>query len=675
MRYNNLKDFFTAIAEAIRSKTKSNEPIIADRFPSEIENIKTGASYINHTVTELPDYAFYNCEELQDVHCYNVTKVGASAFEGCINLNTVTLYDVTEVGNDAFKNCGEAVDGTTIYIKTDYIEHNQESWNPGNITVLEPKVVYTWVLTEGTVTATLYDGTGTGRDLLLVLSGTGDITSREWRGYEDNISHVIIQDGITGIGSYTFYGHENLVSVAIPDSVTSIGEAAFSFCPNLIDITLPPNITSIAERTFSESGITNIVIPYGVHYIGQYAFIGCNSLRSVTIPNSVTNIDMGAFNNCSNLAQVHITDIAAWCNTSFYAPTANPLYYAKNLYINGELATSLSIPDTVTSIGDHAFTACNSLASIEIPDSVASIGFGAFSGCISLTSINIPDSVTAISGSVFNGCYGLCDVTIPDNVTTIGSCAFQNCTSLTSITIPASVVSSDTSAFKNCSNLTSVYITDLAAWCNISFGNIYANPLYSAKNLYINGELAQAITIPDSVTIINAHVFQNCSSLTSVTVNGNTTSILNYAFADCKNLTSVSISNGVTTIKQGAFARCSSLANVVLGAGITEIGAQVFSYCTDLASICIPNGVDRIIGEAFLGCSGLSTVTLPDSISVIGQNAFKLAGITQINYPGTVSQWLSLTKFTGWDNGTPDYTIYCTDGSIAKDGTVTYANT
>ncbi len=330
-------------------------------------------------------------------------------------------------------------------------------------------------------------------DGVLTISGTGAMndykssSSVPWYSNRTAIKTVIIKKGVTSIGNSAFSGCEVLTAVTIPDGVMSIGKSAFSYCFSLTSVTIPKSVTSIGDSAFywctsltdifvevgntaycSEDGVlynkskteliqypvdnerTSYSIPDGVKTIKGNAFLNCTKLTSVTIPDSVTNIEMYAFFGCTSLTAVCISDMDAWCNIHFANFNTNPLSFAHNLYLNGTLVTELTIPDSVTNIGDFLFDGCTSLTTVTIPDNVTSIGKYAFRGCTNLTSVTMPDSVTSIGEAAFSHCTKLTSVTIPDSVTSVDAVAFSGCTSLSSITIPDSVTRIGDYAFSNC---------------------------------------------------------------------------------------------------------------------------------------------------------------------------------------------------------------------------------
>ena len=311
-----------------------------------------------------------------------------------------------------------------------------------------------------------------------------------------------------------------------------------------------------------------------------------------------------------------------------YSPVVGPQthFYTSDDMIGGHMFDStilqqVLLPESVTSIGEYAFSDCTSLTSITIPNGVTSIGEYAFSDCTSLTSINIPDGVTSIGSYAFYGCSFLTLINIPNGVTSIDN-AFYNCSSLTSITIPDSVTSIDGS-FHGCSSLTSINIPDGVT----GIGN---HTFYGCSSL-------TSINIPDGVTSIGESAFRDCSSLTSINIPDGVTSIEGNAFRDCSSLPSINIPDGVIEISDYAFENCSSLTEVYISDlsawcridfGYTSAnplcnGGKLYLNNVVITELEIPNDITEIKRCAFYTCSSFTSVTIPDGVTSIGDYAFK----------------------------------------------------
>ncbi len=209
---------------------------------------------------------------------------------------------------------------------------------------------------------------------------------------------------VTSIGDLAFSVCYNLTSITIPDSVISIGAYAFDWCTDLTSIAIPDSVTNIGDGAFNYcDSLTSITIPDSVVSIGDYAFISCLSLTSITIPDSVASIGYNAFNYCDSLTEINVDE-----NNEYYCDIDSVLFDKEVVtliqYPAGKTDTSYIIPDSVTSIGNWAFSRCNSLTSVTIGDSVTSIGYYAFSECDSLTSVSLGDSVASIGESAFSSC-------------------------------------------------------------------------------------------------------------------------------------------------------------------------------------------------------------------------------------------------------------------------------
>lgn len=297
----------------------------------------------------------------------------------------------------------------------------------------------------------------------LTVSGTGDMT--DWEAYNEtpwysnvgNIKTVLIKDkvtsigknafrnctnlkavtigkGVTSIGEHAFFWCTGLTEVAISESVKTIGGWAFYYCPGLQRVTIGSGVETIGTRAFYGcSALTEITLGSNVKTVEECAFSDCEGLKSIYIPESVRYFGESAFSGCTALAGVYISDMDAWFDIDFDLHATNPLCYAGNLYLNGELVTQVEVPEYVQALDDYVFSGCTSLEKVYISDNVQSVGDYTFGGCTNLVEVNIPDSVTSVGFGAFINCTALQEITIGSCVASIDCCAFEGCTGLKNV--------------------------------------------------------------------------------------------------------------------------------------------------------------------------------------------------------------------------------------------------
>ncbi len=400
-------------------------------------------------------------------------------------------------------------------------------------------------------------------DGILTISGSGEMINNPWYLYNEDITSVVIEGGITTIGSSAFDGCLNLKSVSIPNTVTKIQDWAFSNCMSL----------------------ENVEIPEYVTYIGENAFRGCSAIAELNIPDSVTQIVYGAFRDCTGLTTIELPK--------------NLEAIDSTLFMNCTSLESINLPDTVYDIRWASFQGCTSLKSVEIPNGVIELSVDVFRDCTNLETVILPESLMITYRSTFEGCPNLkyteyenglylgnsfnpyrvlmmmkddqsTTFNIHENTKVIAGKAFSM-SMLTSINIPDGVEMICDGAFSGCSFLTEAIIPESVN--------------YIGKSAFSGCERLKSIALPTGIAAINEWTFYNCAALTSVTIPGNVRYISSYAFYCCSGLQEVILKSGVNTIEYEAFACCYSLKKIVIPVTVDYIGYSAFYDCGALDTV------------------------------------------------------------------------------------------
>lgn len=460
-------------------------------------------------------------------------------------------------------------------------------------------------------------------DHVLTISGTGempnysDSVNAPWYSYRSQIESIIVEDGITALGSYAFYYCSEAASIDIPDGITTIPGSCFYGCSSLNSIILPDSIQFLGYDSFSScSQLKSITIPEGVTELNlSYVFYGCNSLKSISLPSTLKNFTGDLLDCTSNI--YFNGSLNQWLHISF--GNRNSFHNSSIhilLYINGEKLTNLTIPESITSIPEYAFQ-CVQLNSVTIPDSVTSIGEDAFYSS-SVTTVRMADSVTSV----------------------------------------------ETNAFANCSNLKKVYyVGDSSKWNSIAW-NSGNDSLIDAKRQFVAsfddirtvslGSVEHGtLTLSDDNCILGDEIIVTAKAdpgyrLKTILVNGQAISGNSFVAEEGVDY----VVSAEFEFYRGVKAHGTCGNNIVWylydnnelsiqGTGEMD-GNPWTEYDDSIESVVIGQGVTTIDDNAFRNCSNLKTLTLPDSIAEIGHYTLSGCNVDSLYYNGDVKGWLSV---------------------------------
>ena len=479
---------------------------------------------------------------------------------------------------------------------------------------------------------------------VLTVSGTGRIDNNLYKNNTD-ITELVIKNGITSVGDYSFYECTSLTRVILPDTLTEIGSHAFAKCTALTEIELNEGLSTIEDRGFEDcTALKRVFIPISVE----------DGLVSYTY-NPSSNKAWGIFNNCRELTTVEFAEGTTRIHSGLFG---------------GSGLKEITFPESVTEIGMYAFANCESLEEINFSDSMKRIEERAFSNCTSVKKLDFPENINYIGAHSFDSDGALTEVSIPLN--------WQN------VDIYYEYNYGDHNAwgiFNGCSSLKTV---------NFAEGTTYIH-----GGMFAGSGLTE-IDLPDTVATVGDYAFSNCRSLNSFITGSSLQSIGENTLANCTSLKDLEFLDQLTSIGEGAFYGCTGFTELDLPETLSEIGTEAFGNCTSLKKVILPvtvmdgssyyysyytggscaaqgifNGCSNLeevifpenstrIPGGLLAGSGIENITIPDTITSIGPYAFSNTGITSITIPESVtdigfcafsacSKLKELTVPAGWE--------------------------
>lgn len=552
-------------------------------------------------LTVLEDYLFYGCLSLTNVTLpINLTEIKLGAFKNCAQLANMSFpTSLTTIGDDVFMYCY------------------------GNANFNEIDLHSTVVTSIGN--QSFYDC--------------------------NNINLITLPATILTIGDGTFQNIDGLTTVDLTlcTFLTSIGNSAFQDCPYLSNISFSncTSLTTIGDNCFQSTGITSLdLTTTSLSGINTGAFAQCSQLQNIVLGPTLTTIDASGFAYCGFLTSVDFSLCNLLTNIGDRA------------FLNAQLTTLNLSSTAIETIGERAFSYCNSLQTVVLRSSLLSIGDYCFELTDSLTSIDFNNAtslttlgtgafyvsgltnvdltntpITIFGTSIFQDCHDLSSIILPANLVETGQNTFFNCTSLTSITFPNIFQTMGQGTFKQCNALTSLDLTNTQLY-SIGF------------DAFVGCSSLQSLYLPTTLATLDGNCFAN-SGLTSIDLSLTAiTDITSNNFYNCVYLQTLVLPANLTTISDSAFYGCASLQNFTVPNSLEFVKENSFKYCTSLTSLDFSlTAVTTIFSSAFADCTSLTTFIFPNICQTISYNAFDSAGLTFVDLTNTTVQVIDSYAF------------------------------
>ena len=656
----------------------------------------TGNVVLPDTVTSIGNAAFCDCQSITGIVLPDsLESVGVHAFAYCVNVpNMVMPAGVSHIPGYAF--WGNSMDYTlflgdrptidegngdmgTCY----YLPAHAASWQ-------EDKYALPWGsdLCGENVRWSYAGGT-------LSIFGEGDMedfathAGVPWYEYADQITKVVVGEGVTGVGTYAFAGLTKLTTAELPESLTRLGAYAFAGDTALKSVTLPENLETVGIRAFFQSGLTEITVPGSVTSLGESAFQYCPALKTATFTGAApAQAGPAIFDDCApGFCILWPAEYAAswrpngdetewngWplalnvenqCGVRMYwefdSATATLTFYGEGEMYDYETASAsrpawyanyssvqhVVLSEGITRVGNYAFYGFNKITDVSFPSTLQELGTGAFWNCSKLNNVVLPANLETLGSYAFYNCQGLTALSFNDKLKSIGSSCFQNCYYLAGeLVLPEDLETLGSYAFSNCRSYTAISIPgSLKTVGEYAFSNCYgALSLSLGEGVERIGRSAfnycygfTELTLPASLRELGTSCFQACSGITSVTIPAGVTTVSTHVFSNCTNLSTAVILAPWESIPDSFFYYCSKLENLSFPETVTKLGVNTFGYCKLLTDFSLFSKVTEFGSQCFQG-TGFASVTLPEGVTGIPTAAFAYnTDLVSVTFQGPVT--------------------------------------
>ncbi|MBQ7907240.1 MAG: leucine-rich repeat protein [Clostridia bacterium] len=606
-------------------------------------------------VTEIKNSAFEGNTSITSLSLgKNVATIGDNAFFGCASLESITVNEENETYRSEENTLISRSDSTLLLA-------SKNAKIPEGVSKIASYAFYNLTI-DGTfvvpanvteIGASAFEGLKCDRAEISCAGTTGEFAFRN-----STLTQLALGSEITEIGRGSFYGCTGLVKLQLPGTIQTIKDSAFYGCAGIDEIKFNGNVNVGSNAFYGCTGAKALSLVGGT--IDENAFFGCTGITTLSVPSGIT-AELGAFAGLSNLEELTVVYLST-VKIDGVGATHIGAFFGEDSYEGSYSAFGYCIPSTLkklsvtgkTELYENAFASCRSLVEVEISQATR-LAKKMFTSCSALETLYLPflgrtyynderytfedlmGTGTNVKHLTIGGTYDIAEraffdytslqtINLPDTLVKIGKMAFYKCTGLTELEIPASLRFIEQDAF-DFTDIERVYITDIAAWCDISLYSYSESLTYCGATLYLNGsEIAGDIVIPNGPTRVGAGAFYGCEKITSVSIPSSVDIIESLAFEGCTGLEKVSLSYGLDEICSNAFTE-TKIRELVIPNSVRIIGYMAFSDCRELVKATLGISVANVGALAFDRCYRLTEVYKLSSYSIDVLPGFGYDGI------------------------------------------------